>query len=412
MLGICFLEAVKGILMNRRRAFSAMIGIMIGICSVLMIQVVGNTIIKYINDASVIGDSYLSVYTSIQPKSMPSQELLDKYLIDEVMIDGFSKLHLGNVNPIIENDYGTVEILSKEKFLSSAKLIGATDGVFETQRVEILSGRGILSEDQRKGCAVCVISENLAQMLGGEVINKELMLYVDNNISCNVTIVGIFSSNTILNTGDLDEIYLPVRYIENRLGKDEIKYDMLEWAIDEIKNKKDFLKKSQRYFDEYYSATGWEVKVEIDTQDVEFVGGILKIFMTIVSIIAVIAFLVGEVNVMNIMLINVLERIKEIGIRKAVGATNKCILMQFMIESILISMIACIIGVVLGIIFSGVGVLVFSKIFHANLWFYLMIQIEEISLYVLVSILLGIISGVYPAFKAVKMTVTDAVRHE
>lgn len=125
---------------------------------------------------------------------------------------------------------------------------------------------------------------------------------------------------------------------------------------------------------------------------------------TFVSAIAAISLLVGGIGIMNIMLVSVTERTREIGIRKAIGAKKKDILSQFMIESVIVSAIGGMIGIITGIGFAAIG----TKIMKVPL----AVDPKVVFFAVLFSALIGVFFGMYPANKAAKLNTIDALRYE
>jgi putative ABC transport system permease protein len=123
-----------------------------------------------------------------------------------------------------------------------------------------------------------------------------------------------------------------------------------------------------------------------------------------ISAIAALALLVGGIGVMNIMLVSITERTREIGIRKALGATNLSIQMQFIIESAIITLMGGLLGIIFGVSLGYIGSIVLGYPGSANLW--------DILLAVGTSILIGVFFGYYPANKAAKLDPIEALRYE
>jgi len=133
----------------------------------------------------------------------------------------------------------------------------------------------------------------------------------------------------------------------------------------------------------------------------------LTIFL---SLIAAIALIVGGIGIMNIMLVSVTERTKEIGLRKAVGARNKDILNQFLLEAITLTLLGGLIGFVGGTSISFVASIVLTKVLQSN-WVFT-IPIGAVILSLVVATMIGLIFGIYPAKKASKLNPIEALRYE
>jgi putative ABC transport system permease protein len=134
---------------------------------------------------------------------------------------------------------------------------------------------------------------------------------------------------------------------------------------------------------------------------IDNIGFILSILLTA---IASISLLVGSIGIMNMMLVSVTERTREIGIRKTVGAKDKDIMTQFLLESVLISSVGSFIGMILGIILSQIAGIIFDK--------NVPISISTIMASAMIAIAVGIVSGIVPALRATKLDPTEALRYQ
>ena len=147
------------------------------------------------------------------------------------------------------------------------------------------------------------------------------------------------------------------------------------------------------------------------------ISNALDIITVIISIISAISLIVGGIGVMNIMLVSVVERTKEIGIRKALGAKNKTIESQFLVESVLICAIGGILGILLGLLNGGVIALVAKAIIANNEnYSFLSVSVDPPIMMIVVSFvfstLVGIVFGLYPARRAARLSPIDALRYE
>ena len=140
------------------------------------------------------------------------------------------------------------------------------------------------------------------------------------------------------------------------------------------------------------------------------VGMVMTILTVFLSSIAAISLIVGGVGIMNIMLVSVLERTREIGLRKSLGATEKNILFQFMTESIILTMIGGTIGITLGISFAFIASLILKRVVAMG-WVFA-VSVDAILLGVAVAVFVGVVFGLYPAFKASKKSPIEALRYE
>ena len=174
------------------------------------------------------------------------------------------------------------------------------------------------------------------------------------------------------------------------------------------------------FFDEKYAEKkGIAIYIQDMQQQLGIINTIISVVTVAISIIAAISLIVGGVGVMNIMLVSITERTKEIGVRKALGAQNSAIRMQFVVEAIMICLIGGIIGILLGIV-GGLGIGWLAKLlveqFYAEYAELISITIEPsiaaIIISVLFSVLTGVFFGYYPANKAAQMDPIDALRYD
>ena len=151
------------------------------------------------------------------------------------------------------------------------------------------------------------------------------------------------------------------------------------------------------------------------TDQLDMISKIINGITFIIVAVAAISLLVGGIGVMNIMLVSVTERTMEIGVRKAMGASNKSVRIQFIVESVMISFLGSFLGIIIGLIQSKLLAMIAVRIASAknfNLVVDLAVPYSAILLSVLFSFVIGIGFGVYPADKAAKMEVVDALRYE
>jgi hypothetical protein ELI_1623 len=164
-------------------------------------------------------------------------------------------------------------------------------------------------------------------------------------------------------------------------------------------------KEAKRYFlEQYRSNTDWKVETQAVQSALEESNSMMKMLSLAIAVIGGISLLVGGIGVMNIMLVSVTERTREIGVRKALGATNNNIRLQFITESMIVCMIGGIIGVLIG---GGFGYFASSFIHEAKFP-----SLTSVLVSVSFSMAIGIFFGYYPANKAAKLDPIDALRYE
>ena len=153
-----------------------------------------------------------------------------------------------------------------------------------------------------------------------------------------------------------------------------------------------------------------DFSIGTQVQAVDQVGTIISILTAFLAAVATISLLVGGVGIMNIMLVSVTERTKEIGLRKALGATNKDILLQFLFEAVMLTAIGGVIGVLLGGLLSYIISMILSSTLNIDWQF--IFPYDAAALGIVVASLVGLIFGIYPANQAAKKSPMEALRYE
>ena len=203
--------------------------------------------------------------------------------------------------------------------------------------------------------------------------------------------------------GNVFNAYTPLS-VANRINEVE-KYGMLDINVKKGENVKATLKSIVSILERKHDAVGKKYyQMQTMESQMKMMSKFTGTITTFVAAIAAISLLVGGIGIMNIMLVSVTERTREIGIRKAIGAKKKDILSQFMIESIIVSGIGGVIGIVLGIGFAAIG----TKLMKVPL----AISPSVVMIAFFFSALIGVFFGIYPANKAAKLNTIDALRYE
>ena len=282
---------------------------------------------------------------------------------------------------------------------------GITPEVFDILRPEIIEGEFITQEQEEASERVVVLGSEVAKTFFGE--NSQSVgenLKINNR---NFRVTGVVDSSSALAGGFINNaIYIPINVVINDiLGEEKLQeidisvHDpgSINQTIDDVEN----LLRDRHDLDEN-DENDFQIQSAQDIlTTVQTITGLLT---AMIAAISGISLVVGGVGVMNIMLVSVTERTKEIGLLKAIGAKQKDILTQFLVESIVMTLIGGFIGIFLGI----VGAYSVSAILGIPF----VVSIPAILIAVGVSTLVGIIFGLYPARKAAMLAPIDALRYE
>jgi putative ABC transport system permease protein len=394
--------ALSSIKANKMRAFLTMLGIIIGISSVITIVSLGEGGQSAItSEFEKLGSSSVTVKVSgTDAQSTDYMTLEDvkqiKQKIESIKYASPSYQLRGAV--ISEN-------LSKDAYMR-----GGSPDLAYINNTEIIFGRYFNEKEYEQGTAVGIIDENDAITLFGysDVVGESIKIG-QGALKKKMTIIGVekgipspFGGGR--NSGKPIIVTSPVTFLST-LQSNEFKISSITVVADSKENNESVGNGTIKMLESRHNNRGKEIySAENALAMLEQINSVLGIFTAFISAVAAISLLVGGIGVMNIMLVSVTERTREIGIRKAVGATTKVIMMQFLIESVILSSIGGIIGMILGI----VG----AEIIGSFAGITPVISLTAVVGSILFSSAVGVFFGIYPAKKAAELDPIDALRYE
>lgn len=394
--------ALSSIKANKMRAFLTMLGIIIGISSVITIVSLGRGGQLAITDEfEKLGAS--SVTVSVSGENAQSTDFITfedvkqlKQKIESIKYASPSFQVRGSV--FSENS-------SKTAFMR-----GGSPDLAYINNTEIIFGRYFSEKEYEQGTAVGIIDETDAITLFGysDVVGESIKVG-QNTLIKKMTIVGVEKGITSPfgnggNSGKPIIITSPVTFLST-LQSNEFKISSMTVMADSQDNSESVGNGTINMLESRHNNRGKEIYSADNALAVlEQINSVLGIFTAFISSVAAISLLVGGIGVMNIMLVSVTERTREIGIRKAVGATTKIILVQFLIESVILSSIGGIIGMILGIVGAEI-IGIFAGITPV-------VSLTAVVGSILFSSAVGVFFGIYPAKKAAELDPIDALRYE
>ena len=405
--------ALEGLRANKMRAALTMLGIIIGIAAVIGILTVGDGLSSTITGTmSTLGASSITVtlrQTSSDAPGITADDLITDEMIAELR---------GRYDADIEAVSLTESVGSGQardgRLYANLSITGVNEEYFTVNDITLLAGRTIKDRDMEGDRMICMVSDKLVNNLFG----GDLQAALGQDISVEwgkerqrFRIVGIYeyeaSAFTFSMASEKDistSMYIPLTSAKHLSGGEDGFTNITVQAaanadgVVVAREIQDFLNRYYRRND-HYSIYALSMESMIETVD-----DMMDTLSIAISVIAAISLLVGGIGVMNIMLVSVTERTREIGTRKALGATNADIRMQFVVESAVICLVGGIFGIILGAVLGYVG----SYLLDAPAF----PTVGSIALAVGFSLAVGIFFGYYPANKAAKMDPIEALRYE
>ena len=388
--------ALRSIGANKMRAALTMLGIIIGVMAlVVLVSLVDSATNSITSEVSSLGSSLLTVRVS-DDKGVPIKlQDLEAWVDTEPSIAAMAPYATSTAT----GKFGTES--------ADFNVYGVTQDEYKIQSMQLIMGRFIAASDVKNSNRVCVIPEGTAEDLIGykDCLGKEISL---NGIK--YTVVGVLEDEeeslaTIL-SGGMKTAYIPYTSLM-RLSTDNgssistfyigaAEGYTLDQAEEVMKN---LLLERFNQDDDAFSISSQNM-IE------EAMGRISNFLNILLGGIAAISLIVGGIGIMNIMLVTVTERTREIGIRKAIGASRRTILVQFLIEAVVLCMLGCALG-----IFVSWGILQIISAITVSASISFRLNGRVVVLSVLFCFLIGVIFGLYPANKAAKMKPIDALHY-
>ena len=401
---------------NKMRALLTMLGIIIGIGSVIAIMTVGDSLTNTLTSTMAgLGANNITVYMTLTEENAEDSSLVkdSDYITKDMILDLCDTFNDKITAISLEQTVATGKAVNGN-LSANITISGTSLGYFLLNDTKLLDGRFFSTHETDNGLKVCMVSDKLvANMFEGD--NSKAL---GSTLSCECsgktyefTIVGVYEyENAYASFGitagkDVQTgVFIPVKCAISLTHDDTISRFGVMSASGV--NPDDFLKEIKDFFANKYYANNNRVYIDAYSMAsiVESMSDMMNKLTLGISVIAGIALLVGGIGVMNIMLVSITERTREIGTRKALGAPNSSIRVQFIVESIVICVIGGIIGIVLGCLLG---------MFAANLLDCAVSpSVRGIILSLTFSMAIGIFFGYYPANKAAKLNPIDALRYE
>jgi len=404
----------KNLMAAKFRSFLTILGTIIGVASVIIIMAIGQSAQELILDqVKGIGSNLIAIMPGASDEESPPAALMgisSTTLKYEDLLALNKKRNIPEVEDAAGYVMSTVSVSQEETDLN-APLTGTTASYISVEDSEVARGRFFTEGEERGLAREAVLGSNLAKDLFGSAdpLNKKIKINKHN-----FTVIGIFKDrgSTAFGISSQDDgVFIPLRTAQklilgiDHLGFIRLKVKSADLIDSAIANAKITLR-NQHDIDDPVND---DFTIRDQASAVEAVGDITNVLRYFLLAIGSVALVVGGVGIMNIMLIAVSQRVREVGLRKALGARNTDVMAQFLVESAAVSFLGGAIGIILGVLVSFLASAVIQSLGYN--WPFL-ISIWSIIIAVAVSILIGIIFGLYPAYKAARVSPMEALRYE
>lgn len=404
--------ASSSLLTHKSRSVLTILGIVIGIASITLVMAIGQSAQSLIvGEVQSLGPENIFILPGRQPTGPSS--IAGTLLNDSLKQKDFEDLQNKNNVP---DAVGVVpyvfspEVVSYDSQVYDSTLLGSTEGVLKIFNLEVNQGNFFTNDDVLQKSQVAVIGETVAQKLFGlsSPINQQIK--IKDHL---YRVIGILTSKgqtpfvnfdeaIIMPYSTVQQYVMGIRYFQ-RITIEASSVDTIPNVIHDVQT---VLRTNHNITDP--SKDDFNIQTQADVMNT--LGTITTILTVLLTSIAAISLLVGGIGIMNIMFVSVTERTKEIGLRKALGATNNDILVQFLAEAIILTILGGVLGVLIGTAFSLLATFVVNRFFA--LGFNFSFPYGGAFLGVAVSSAIGFIFGLFPARQAARKSPIEALRYE
>ncbi len=398
-----FRQALDSLKANKLRSILTMLGIVMGVFSIITIMALSSATENYMNaQFEKIGANTISIsYKNMTVDRRNWLTLEDMEYIKKVAPE------IKNIATYIQRT-GTLRIGEKTK---DAVILGVSSQYKNFDLIEMKYGRFINEFDVNKRMKSIIVDELFVKKFfkeGQDIVGEIISLKTTSGSSANLKVIGVKSSGDDMFEGMMESdmfpaiIYMPITAVQSLYPNSE-RLDSISVSLVEKDKLRDV---GRRIIDSLELKRGEEdLYLAQNSADIQKAfSDVLGVVSSILLVIAIITLIVGGIGIVNILLVSVTERIREIGIRKALGAQKKDIILQFITESIIMTGISGLLGILLGIIAGGI----ISSLVNIPP----VVDIKVITLAFLGSVALGLIFGVYPAKRAADLDPIESLRYE
>ena len=389
--------ALRSIGSNKLRAVLTMLGIIIGVMAlVVLVSSVDGATRSVTDQMSSLGSNYVEAYVWSDGRKTVTLEDLNEWVESEPLIEAVAP---------DSQDSSMVKYGTKSQRMS---IRGTTPAYYEINGLQLAAGRFIKNADIQNGSRICILGPSAVEALVGytDCVGDDISLD-----GLRYTIVGVLGkSDSLMYSGYGDNIiYIPYTAMVRQFPNVAEGITNFYATAPEGTSMKDAEAAVRRYLADKVGTDEWgNENYYVYSMDImeDAMGNVTNVLTVLLGGIASISLIVGGIGIMNIMLVTVTERTREIGIRKAIGASRGTILRQFLLEAVVLCMMGCAIG-----IFLSWCILRLASVVVAEMSMSFTLSGGVVLLSVIFCFIIGVIFGLYPANKAAKMKPIDALHY-
>lgn len=395
------LLALRSIRRNLLRSFLTILGIVIGVSAVITMVTLGNgATLAVQQQIQGLGTNLLQIRGGqrLGPGAAPAPAFKDT---DAEAI----AQQIGGIAAVAPEARASTTLVAEGRNWSSS-VIGSNNDWLKTGNWKLAQGREFSPEEERAGASVCIIGATLHRELFGnspDVLGQQLRVKA---FSCNI--IGVLDSKgqgAFGNDQD-DMVLIPLKTLQRRVtGNNRVNTLLVSMADDSDPERvKSSLRDLLRELRKLSPSDEDNFNVLDTKQLADTMAGTTKVMTTLLGAVAAVSLLVGGIGIMNIMLVSVTERTREIGLRLAIGALEREVLLQFLIEAVVLAAL----GGLIGIAIAAVASVALAQVMQVPFVFNPMVNILSF----VFSAAIGVLFGYFPARRAARLDPIEALRHE